>query len=59
MALGGEYRIKLTGGQGFQVSRGMLAVPDNLTWFPDFQSATAAAQADCATRIAAMIEEVT
>jgi hypothetical protein len=54
--LGGEYRIKLTGGKGFQISRGILAVPDNMTWHPTLASAKAAAEADHAARIAAQVE---
>ena len=56
LVLGGEYRIKLTGGKGFQVSRGMLAVPDNLTWFPTLPEAQAAAQADYTARILAALD---
>jgi len=54
--LGGEYRIKLTGGRGFQVSRGMLAIPDNTHWFQDLAAAQAAANADRAARVLAALD---
>lgn len=56
LVLGGEYRIMLTAGKGFQVSRGMIAVPDNQTWFPLLEIAEAAAFADYSARIMSAIE---
>lgn len=56
LVIGGEYRIMLTAGKGFQVSRGMIAIPDNQTWFPLMEIAEAAAFADYSARIMSAIE---
>ena len=56
LVLGGEYRIMLTAGKGFQVSRGTIAIPDNQTWFPLLEIAEAAAQADYTARIMSALE---
>ena len=56
LILGGEYRIKLVGGKGYQVSRGMLCVPDCAVWNETLDLAISAAQADYAARIMAAIE---
>ncbi len=55
--LGGEYRIRLVGGQGFSVSRGALAVPQNDVWFQSLRAAVAAAQAHYADRILAALTD--
>ena len=54
--IGGEYRIMLAAVKGYQLSSGMVCVPDNQTWFPTLEAAKSAAQADYTARIMSAIE---